>query len=242
MGGCSAPFCNNSSSKGYLMKIFPRDPIRRALWVKNVPRENWSPTRNSFLCEIHFTAEMWEQNCSGKLRKDAVPTIFGFFLKKPRVNTSQENYDDNNQTKESVNDVDNNAVIANRQEFLDNNSSNFNTEQSIHSLSQSTIDKSTLSSNQNIIEVEDINNDNCNKMDTVNQQESPRENFKNSTVEPNWQSATKSITQTSTEAIIDKVDVEGNSRYKELLKKQQLQLFLLRKKLKAYRKYKNGLT
>lgn len=52
MGGCAAPFCNNSSSKGYIMKIFPRDPVRRALWTRNVPRENWAPTNNSFLCEV----------------------------------------------------------------------------------------------------------------------------------------------------------------------------------------------
>lgn len=52
MGGCVAPFCNNSSSKGYIMKTFPRNPVRRALWARNVPRQNWTPTNNSFLCEV----------------------------------------------------------------------------------------------------------------------------------------------------------------------------------------------
>jgi len=52
MGGCAAPFCNNSSSKGYKMKVFPRNPDRRALWIKNVGRINWTPTNNSFLCEV----------------------------------------------------------------------------------------------------------------------------------------------------------------------------------------------
>ncbi|EZA53787.1 hypothetical protein X777_06683 [Ooceraea biroi] len=39
MVGCAAEFCTNSSSKGYIMKILPRDPQRRALWLKNINRE-----------------------------------------------------------------------------------------------------------------------------------------------------------------------------------------------------------
>jgi len=44
MTGCSAPDCNNSSKKGYRMKIFPRNPEQRAKWVANVGRQNWNPT------------------------------------------------------------------------------------------------------------------------------------------------------------------------------------------------------
>ncbi|XP_024891736.1 THAP domain-containing protein 10-like, partial [Temnothorax curvispinosus] len=65
MGGCAAPFCNNSSRKGYIMKVFPRDPQRRALWERNVPRENWTATNNSCLCEMHFAPEMWERRRDG---------------------------------------------------------------------------------------------------------------------------------------------------------------------------------
>jgi len=28
MGGCAAPYCNNSAIKGYTMKRFPRNPER----------------------------------------------------------------------------------------------------------------------------------------------------------------------------------------------------------------------
>lgn len=44
MTGCTAPGCTNSDQKGYVMKIFPRDPIRRAQWTTNVNRKRWTPT------------------------------------------------------------------------------------------------------------------------------------------------------------------------------------------------------
>ncbi|XP_011879478.1 PREDICTED: THAP domain-containing protein 5-like [Vollenhovia emeryi] len=83
MVGCAAPFCNNSSVKGYTMKIFPRDVKRRAQWAANMNRVNWTPTNNSYLCEVHFAPEMWERRMDNKrkLKPYAVPTIFGFFIK-----------------------------------------------------------------------------------------------------------------------------------------------------------------
>ncbi|XP_034937898.1 THAP domain-containing protein 2-like isoform X1 [Chelonus insularis] len=88
MTGCSAPFCTNSSTKGYLMKVFPRDPLRRAEWIKNVNLPNWLPKENSCLCEVHFAPEMWEQkrvDNKRKLKPNAVPTIFGYYIKKKPV-------------------------------------------------------------------------------------------------------------------------------------------------------------
>jgi len=52
MGGCAAPFCNNSRAKGYVMKIFPKNKERRTLWAKHVGRIDWTPTKNSLLCEV----------------------------------------------------------------------------------------------------------------------------------------------------------------------------------------------
>ncbi|XP_077272171.1 uncharacterized protein LOC143902863 [Temnothorax americanus] len=88
MGGCAAEFCNNSSAKGYIMKIFPRDKHRREQWVKNMDRPNWTPTNSSYLCEVHFAPEMWEPNRidnKRKLKPHAVPTIFGFFYNKKSI-------------------------------------------------------------------------------------------------------------------------------------------------------------
>jgi len=34
------------------MRVFPRDAKRRAEWIKNVNRKNWTPTNQSYLCEV----------------------------------------------------------------------------------------------------------------------------------------------------------------------------------------------
>ena len=60
MVGCAVPFCNNSGDKGYVMKIFPKNTKRRALWATNVGErcwgngvKNWTPpTSNSRICEV----------------------------------------------------------------------------------------------------------------------------------------------------------------------------------------------
>ncbi|KAJ8919420.1 hypothetical protein NQ315_016515 [Exocentrus adspersus] len=86
MPGCAAVGCTNSSEKGYLMKTFPRDPIRKHEWAIRTQRNNWYPTRWSSLCEIHFEPQMWEKtrvDGSRKLKYDAVPTIFSD-SKKPK--------------------------------------------------------------------------------------------------------------------------------------------------------------
>lgn len=52
MTDCTAPDCTNSDKKGFVMKIFPRDPVRRAQWARNTGRKGWTPTARSFLCEV----------------------------------------------------------------------------------------------------------------------------------------------------------------------------------------------
>jgi len=60
MNGCAAPFCNNSVAKGYILKVFPRNCERYALWAKNVGErcwgndvKNWMPaTANSFFAYV----------------------------------------------------------------------------------------------------------------------------------------------------------------------------------------------
>ncbi|XP_015122518.1 THAP domain-containing protein 5 [Diachasma alloeum] len=80
MPGCTADYCTNSSAKGFKMCSFPSDPERRQIWVKNMGRDNWTPTSNCRLCEVHFESTMWErQRLDGKkkLKFNAVPTLFG---------------------------------------------------------------------------------------------------------------------------------------------------------------------
>lgn len=52
MVGCTVPFCNNSSEKGYIMKILPRNTQRREQWMKNInSKYKWTPSNHSYLCE-----------------------------------------------------------------------------------------------------------------------------------------------------------------------------------------------
>ena len=59
MPGCSAFGCKNRTESGHKMKIFPKDPARRKLWVVKVNRANpnntkqmWIPTPRSHLCHV----------------------------------------------------------------------------------------------------------------------------------------------------------------------------------------------
>lgn len=52
MSGCSAVGCSNRGERGYRMKSFPRNPERRALWAKQMKRDNWKPNDNCRLCEV----------------------------------------------------------------------------------------------------------------------------------------------------------------------------------------------
>ncbi|KYN03584.1 hypothetical protein ALC62_05566, partial [Cyphomyrmex costatus] len=50
MTGCSAPDCNNSVKKGYIMKVFPRNPEKRAKWAANVGRLKFDAMTISSFC------------------------------------------------------------------------------------------------------------------------------------------------------------------------------------------------
>ncbi|KAG5311795.1 THAP4 protein, partial [Acromyrmex insinuator] len=96
MVGCTIPFCNNSLKKGYVMKIIPKDTERRMNWLKSIngKYKNWTPSKNSSVCEMHFAPKMWEQRMDNKkkLKLNAVPTIFGYFVKK-KVPFNNQNFD-----------------------------------------------------------------------------------------------------------------------------------------------------
>ncbi|KAJ8913972.1 hypothetical protein NQ315_008964, partial [Exocentrus adspersus] len=71
------------------MKRFLKDLERRKQWLIKTRRANWIPTVHSYLCEAHFSSEMWEKTCedgSRKLKSNAVPTIFSFAVPKPTRN------------------------------------------------------------------------------------------------------------------------------------------------------------
>ncbi|CAL1671793.1 unnamed protein product [Lasius platythorax] len=54
MVGCTIPFCNNSSEKGYVMKAIPRNTQRGVQWINNINTKykNWIPSNHSCICEV----------------------------------------------------------------------------------------------------------------------------------------------------------------------------------------------
>ena len=77
MGKCSC--CGNRSEHGAKMFSFPRNPVRRKLWMDNVNRfrPNWIPTNNSKICEVHFPdTDFVEVGGIQRMTKDAVPILF----------------------------------------------------------------------------------------------------------------------------------------------------------------------
>lgn len=111
------------------MKVFPRNRERRAIWAKNVGRKDRTPTNNSHLCEIHFAPDMWQQRFDGKrkLKKDAVPTIFGFFLKNKNVvnnNLSIKNNESQNVGCEVIMNTSESSLLAENNDDVPDNISN----------------------------------------------------------------------------------------------------------------------
>ncbi|XP_074859782.1 peroxynitrite isomerase THAP4 isoform X2 [Carettochelys insculpta] len=65
---------------------FPlKDSKRLIQWLKAVQRDNWTPTKYSFLCSEHFTKDSFSKRLEDQhrlLKPTAVPTIFQFTEKK----------------------------------------------------------------------------------------------------------------------------------------------------------------
>lgn len=63
------------------MYHFPTDPQRRAVWVEQIRRNDWQPTKSSCICSAHFDESSFEQRRADgwkKLKPNAVPTIFAY--------------------------------------------------------------------------------------------------------------------------------------------------------------------
>lgn len=91
---CVAAGCSNTYSDHVSLFKFPKDPVLRQKWVKNVQitRARWSgPSEHSVLCSEHFDSSCFEPDSElasqmgmQKLKADAVPTLF----EKPRAGVS----------------------------------------------------------------------------------------------------------------------------------------------------------
>ncbi|XP_039412664.1 LOW QUALITY PROTEIN: peroxynitrite isomerase THAP4 [Corvus cornix cornix] len=87
---CAAANCSNRQGKACRGAVsfhrFPlKDSKRLIQWLKAVQRDNWTPTKYSFLCSEHFTKDSFSKRLEDQhrlLKPTAVPTIFQLVEKK----------------------------------------------------------------------------------------------------------------------------------------------------------------
>ncbi|XP_006083077.1 THAP domain-containing protein 4 isoform X2 [Myotis lucifugus] len=87
---CAAANCSNRQGKGEKRAVsfhrFPlKDSKRLIQWLKAVQRDNWTPTKYSFLCSEHFTKDSFSKRLEDQhrlLKPTAVPSIFHLTEKK----------------------------------------------------------------------------------------------------------------------------------------------------------------
>ncbi|KAM9813106.1 THAP domain-containing protein 5-like [Syngnathus typhle] len=78
---CSVPNCKNDSTSGSGRKSFYKfplqDPERLQLWLRNIGRDNWTPSRHQYICHKHFESSCFKVRWGTRyLENNAVPTIF----------------------------------------------------------------------------------------------------------------------------------------------------------------------
>ena len=87
---CVAAGCSNTARPGITLYKFPKDPVLRKQWERQVQRTRvkWTATESSVLCSKHFSVECFEESTalasqfgisykrSRRLVRGAVPTIF----------------------------------------------------------------------------------------------------------------------------------------------------------------------
>ncbi|XP_070762402.1 THAP domain-containing protein 5-like [Enoplosus armatus] len=76
---CSVSDCkNDSGSDRKSFYKFPlQDPVRLQQWLRNMGRENWTPSRHQYICHEHFAPSCFKVRWGIRyLESDAVPTVF----------------------------------------------------------------------------------------------------------------------------------------------------------------------
>ncbi|XP_010897207.1 THAP domain-containing protein 5 [Esox lucius] len=79
---CSAPNCNHDSGstnteRKSFYKFPLQDPDRLKLWLKNMGREEWTPSKHQYICNEHFVTSCFKLRWGIRyLQNNAVPTVF----------------------------------------------------------------------------------------------------------------------------------------------------------------------
>ncbi|XP_034557448.1 THAP domain-containing protein 5-like [Notolabrus celidotus] len=93
---CSALNCKNDSGNGHDRKSFYKfplqDPVRLQQWLRNMGRENWTPSRHQYICHEHFAPSCFKVRWGIRyLESDAVPTIFQEAEKRKASDADEKN-------------------------------------------------------------------------------------------------------------------------------------------------------
>uniref|UniRef100_A0A3B3ZPW7 THAP-type domain-containing protein n=1 Tax=Periophthalmus magnuspinnatus TaxID=409849 RepID=A0A3B3ZPW7_9GOBI len=75
---CSVPHCKTTPGNKKNFYKFPlHDPERLHLWLRNMGKNNWTPSRHQYICHKHFAPSNFKV-CWGVryLKNTAVPTLF----------------------------------------------------------------------------------------------------------------------------------------------------------------------
>ncbi|XP_074535882.1 THAP domain-containing protein 5-like [Halichoeres trimaculatus] len=92
---CSVLNCKNDSGNGHDRKSFYKfplqDPVRLQQWLRNMGRENWTPSRHQYICHEHFASSCFKVRWGIRyLESDAVPTIFQEAEKRKATDASEK--------------------------------------------------------------------------------------------------------------------------------------------------------
>ncbi|XP_015271572.1 PREDICTED: THAP domain-containing protein 4 isoform X1 [Gekko japonicus] len=135
---CAALNCSNRQGKaprGRAAVSFHRFPLKDAKrliqWLKAVQRDNWIPTKYSFLCSEHFTKDSFSKRLEDQhrlLKPTAVPTIFQLsekrgdsrdYVKRRRKVASQALYGDGRPPKEGNCEVMEGILSSDQDSIMD---------------------------------------------------------------------------------------------------------------------------
>lgn len=85
---CSVPHCRTTPGDRKSFYKFPlHDPARLHLWLRNMGRTHWTPSRHQYICHEHFTPSNFKVRWGIRyLENNAVPTLF----QKERVTLESE--------------------------------------------------------------------------------------------------------------------------------------------------------
>ncbi|XP_015258979.1 PREDICTED: THAP domain-containing protein 5-like [Cyprinodon variegatus] len=92
---CSVPNCRSDAGSSGRRKSFYKfplqDPARLQQWLKNMRRENWTPSRHQYICHEHFAPSCFKVRWGIRyLDSDAVPTVFQVTEKRKAINHSEK--------------------------------------------------------------------------------------------------------------------------------------------------------